>query len=82
MSKLLKKSDKDVLTIAAAGITLHEAYKAIENLEKEGIHIRLIDLFSIKPIDKTGLISNVTETQGKILCIEDHYPEGGITGNY
>ena len=76
----MKSSDKDVFTIVSAGVTLHEAYKAVENLESEGIHVRLIDLFSIKPIDKNGLINNVAETQGRVLCIEDHYPEGGITG--
>ncbi|MDA8078290.1 MAG: transketolase [Nitrospiraceae bacterium] len=76
-SKVLRQSDKDVVTVAAAGITLHEALRAYEELKKEGIFIRVIDLYSIKPIDDATLrkAGNVTNA---IITVEDHYPEGGI----
>lgn len=76
-SKTLKSSSKDKLTIVAAGITLHEALKAYEGLQKEGISIRVIDLYSIKPIDCATLEKAADET-GLLLVVEDHYEEGGI----
>lgn len=76
-SKILSKSRKDKMTIVAAGITLHEALKAYEELKKEGILVRIIDCYSIKPLDKKTLLKAAKET-GKILVVEDHYPEGGI----
>lgn len=77
---MLLKTDNDVLTVASAGITLIEAKKAIEKLAKEDINIRLIDLFSIKPIDVATLSNAVKGTKDKLLVIEEHYPEGGIFG--
>ena len=76
-SKVLKESKKDKITLVGAGITLHEALKAYEELEKEGILVRVIDCYSIKPLDKKTLVKAAKET-GKILVVEDHYPEGGI----
>lgn len=76
-SKVLRKSDSDVATVVAAGITLHEALKAADELEKEGIHVRVIDCYSIKPIDEKTLLQAARET-GKIITVEDHYPEGGL----
>ena len=76
-SKVLKKSDKDKATIVAAGITVHEALKAYEQLSKEGIAVRIIDAYSIKPIDKETLHKAATET-GTLITVEDHWPEGGL----
>jgi transketolase len=76
-SKVLKKSDKDQATLIAAGITLHESMKAYEELQKAGINVRVIDLYSIKPIDKKTLMQAAKET-GLLITVEDHYPEGGI----
>lgn len=76
-SKTLKSSEEDKLTIVAAGITLHEALKVYEELKKEGISIRIIDLYSVKPIDSTTLEKAARET-GLIIVVEDHRPEGGI----
>ncbi|MGA2400998.1 MAG: transketolase [Syntrophobacteraceae bacterium] len=76
-SKVLKKSDRDVATVVAAGVTLHEALKAYEELRKQGILIRVIDLYSIKPLDETTLREAASAT-GLIITVEDHYPEGGI----
>jgi transketolase len=76
-SKVLKRSDKDAATVIAAGVTLHEALGAYDALKKEGILIRVIDLYSIKPIDEKTLQQAATETPF-LITVEDHYPEGGI----
>ena len=76
-SKILKKSDKDAVTVVAAGVTLFEALKAYEILQKEGINIRVIDLYSIKPIDEAALKQAAKETKA-IITVEDHFAEGGI----
>ncbi|OGE79389.1 MAG: transketolase [Candidatus Doudnabacteria bacterium RIFCSPHIGHO2_01_FULL_46_14] len=73
----LKSSDKDVATVIGVGVTLHEALKAYEELKKEGIMIRVIDLYSVKPLDIETLKKAVAETKA-IITVEDHYPEGGI----
>jgi transketolase len=76
-SKVLRRSDNDMFTVVAAGITLHEALSAHEELKKEGINIRVIDLYSIKPVDKKTLMDAARDTKA-IITVEDHYPEGGI----
>lgn len=76
-SKILKRSDKDIATIVAAGITVFEALKAYEELSKRGIAVRVIDLYSIKPLDQKVLEEAARETD-KILVVEDHYAEGGM----
>ena len=75
--KILKQSDEDQVTIVAAGITLHEALKAYDELLKKGIKVRIIDLYSIKPIDEKTLKKAAKETKF-ILAVEDHYEAGGI----
>ena len=59
-----------------AGVTLHETIIAADALAKEGINIRVIDPFTLKPIDKDLLIKSAKATGGKLLTVEDHYPEG------
>jgi len=76
-SKVVKESNNDVVTICAAGVTLHEVLKAYEKLKKENIVVRVIDVYSIKPIDKDSIIKAQKETKA-ILTVEDHYAEGGI----
>jgi transketolase len=76
-SKVLRANKKDVATIVSAGITLHEALKAYEALKQEGILVRVIDLYSIKPIDAATLAQAAEET-GAIIIVEDHFSEGGI----
>jgi transketolase len=76
-SKVLRSSDGDVITVVAAGITLHEALAAYEELRGESIPVRVIDLYSIKPVDKTTL-KNAAHVTGAILTVEDHFAEGGI----
>jgi transketolase len=76
-SRVLRSSDADVLTIVAAGITLHEALAAAEVLAADGIAARVIDLYSVKPLDVQALAAAARAT-GRILTVEDHWPEGGI----
>lgn len=76
-SKVVRMSEKDAITVVAAGITLHEALGACEELRKEGIFIRVIDLYSIKPLDKETLRKAAHVTHS-IITIEDHFAEGGI----
>jgi transketolase len=76
-SKVLRSSEEDEFTVIAAGITLHEALGAYDKLKKLGIAIRVIDLYSIKPLDKPTLEAASLQTRG-LLVVEDHHPEGGI----
>ena len=62
----------------AAGITVHEALKAYDKLKAEGIAVRIIDAYSVKPIDRTTLMEAARTTGGKIVVVEDHWPEGGL----
>lgn len=75
--KVLRRSDNDAATVIAAGVTLHEALAAWEILQKEGIFIRVIDLYSIKPLDLAALQTAARETRF-LITVEDHYPEGGL----
>lgn len=76
--KVVKSSDDDKLTVVGCAVTLQEALIAYEELKKEGISIRVVDPFTLKPIDKDLLIKSAKATGGKILTVEDHYPEGGL----
>jgi transketolase len=75
--KVLRRSDSDRVTVIAAGITLHEALGAHEELQEVGIAVRVIDLYCIKPLDIETLRSAAKET-GRIITVEDHYSAGGI----
>jgi transketolase len=76
--KVLRKSDKDVALVVAAGVTVFEALAAYEQLSKEGLAIRVIDLFSIKPIDREELITSALAAGGIVITVEDHYEHGGL----
>jgi transketolase len=75
--KVVRRSESDLATVIAAGVTLFEALAAYEELQKEGINIRVIDLYSVKPVDAATLLTAATATQG-LITVEDHYPAGGI----
>merc|ERR1712165_486693 len=77
-AKIIKKSDKDCVLVIAAGITMSQAVPAVEQLAAKGINARLMDPFTVKPIDAEAILSNAKECGGRILVVEDHYPEGGI----
>jgi transketolase len=77
-SKVVRSSDEDDVTIVGAGITLHEALKAADVLAEDGISARVIDLYSVKPIDADTLREAAEATQGRVVTVEDHWPEGGL----
>lgn len=77
-SKILRQSEKDQLTIVAAGVTVFEALKAYDNLKAAGITVRIIDLYSVVPIDVQTLKQAAQSTHGRFLTVEDHYLHGGI----
>jgi len=78
-SKIVRQSGNDQLTVAATGITLFEAIKAAEELKKEGINIRVVDCYSINPIDRNTLRKCLQETKRKIvITVEDHFAHGGM----
>ena len=77
-SKVLRSSDNDQITVIAAGVTLHEALKAYETLQADGISIRIIDLYSVKPVDAKTVFDAAADTNNTIITVEDHYPEGGL----
>ncbi|HJU03728.1 MAG TPA: transketolase [Nitrospiraceae bacterium] len=77
-AKVLRKSESDRLTIVAAGVTLFEALKAYGQLKDAGIPVRVIDLYSIVPIDRATILDSARATQGRLLTVEDHYEHGGL----
>jgi len=76
--KVLRQSAGDVATVIGAGITVFEALKAYDQLQKDGIAIRVVDLYSLQPIDAASLIRCAEETKGRLITVEDHYRAGGI----
>jgi transketolase len=77
-SKVPRSSDDDEVAIVGAGITVHEALKAADALAEEGVNARVIDAYSIKPIDEATLRAAAEATEGRIVTVEDHWPEGGL----
>ncbi|MBA3886361.1 MAG: transketolase [Acidobacteria bacterium] len=77
-SKVLRQSEHDVATVVGAGVTVFEALKAHDELKKDGVHIRVIDAYSVQPIDAEGLTAAARATGGIVITVEDHYPAGGI----
>ncbi|XP_024240517.1 transketolase isoform X2 [Oncorhynchus tshawytscha] len=77
-AKVVYKTNDDHVTVIGAGVTLHEALAAAEMLKKERINIRVIDPFTIKPLDSKTIIEHAKATRGRIVTVEDHYYEGGL----
>ncbi|MEU8861978.1 transketolase [Streptomyces umbrinus] len=76
-SKVLRASPQDRLTVVAAGVTVHEALKAADALAADGISVQVIDLYSVKPVDRRAL-REAAERTGCLLTVEDHHEEGGL----
>jgi len=76
-SKVVRSNEADKVLLIGSGVTLHEAVKAADELAKAGIHARVIDPFTIKPLD-AQIIEHAKAVGGRIVTVEDHYPEGGI----
>jgi len=77
-SHVVRQSDEDQVAIVACGITVHEALEAAETLEGEGVQARVIDCYSVKPIDADTLREAARATGGRIVTVEDHWAEGGL----
>ncbi|KAG2455210.1 TKTL2 protein, partial [Polypterus senegalus] len=78
VAKVVRESNNDKVTVIGAGVTLHEALDAAAQLCEQGINIRVIDPFTIKPLDAGTIISSARATGGRIITVEDHYKEGGL----
>jgi transketolase len=76
-SRVVVRSGDDDVTLVGCGVTVHEALKAAETLEEEGIQARVIDCYSLKPIDSAALVE-AAEATGRVVTAEDHWPEGGL----
>jgi transketolase len=76
-SRVLRSSDDDDITLVGSGVTVPEALKAADALQEDGITARVIDLYSIKPVDAESLLLAAGETQA-LITVEDHWAEGGI----
>ena len=76
--KVLRQSPQDKVTVIGAGVTLHEALKATDQLKAEGTAVRVIDLYCVKPIDGKALAKEIAGTGGRLITVEDHWAEGGI----
>lgn len=77
-SKVVRQSERDRVTIIGAGVTLHEALKAYKQLQEEGITARVIDAYSVKPIDVETIHQAAKDTDGNLIVVEDHWAEGGL----
>lgn len=76
--QVLRQSARDAALIVGAGITLHEALKAYEQLKSENIAVRVVDLYCLKPIDGAQLARHLSACNGRLVTVEGHYPEGGL----
>jgi transketolase len=77
-SAVLRSDPHDVVTLVAAGVTVHNCLAAAEELARDDFKVRVIDCYSIKPIDKRALREAAALTKGRMVVVEDHYPEGGL----
>jgi transketolase len=76
--KILRRSDNDAATVIGGGVTVFEALKAHDTLKQQGVNIRVVDLYSLQPVDAAALVACAKETGGRMITVEDHYPAGGI----
>jgi transketolase len=77
-SKVVRSSPKDRVTLIGAGVTLHNCLTAADTLAQKKISARVIDLYSVKPVDLKTLREAARATKGRFVIVEDHYPEGGL----
>jgi transketolase len=77
-AKVHRAGPDDQVTLVGAGVTLHECLAAANQLERSGVAVRVIDAYSVKPIDRDTLVQACQVTGGRLVVAEDHYPEGGI----
>ena len=76
--KVLRQSDADAATVIGAGVTVFEALRAYDELAAKNVRIRVVDLYSVQPVDAAALVRCARETNGRVITVEDHYAAGGI----
>jgi transketolase len=76
--KVLRQGAADRALVVGAGVTLHEALKAYDELKTQGVAVRVLDLYCVKPIDGVALAAELRAAGGRLVTVEDHYPEGGL----
>lgn len=74
--QVVAQSPDDKVLVIGAGVTLTEAMKAADQLQQSGIHICIIDPFTIKPLDNRTIVEHARRVGGKVITVEDHYPQG------
>ena len=79
-AKVVRSSADDQVTLIGAGVTLHNCLAAADELDRDGIRARVVDLYSVKPIDTETLVEAADATAGRLVVVEDHYPAGGLGG--
>jgi transketolase len=77
-SRTLRRSGDDQVTIVAAGISVHEALAAADELDEEGLPVRVLDCYSVEPLDSAAVVEAVAATDGRLVVVEDHRPQGGL----
>ena len=77
-AKVLRQSKDDAVAVVGAGVTINEALKAYDELKKQGVNIRVIDLFSVRPADRDTLLAAAAASNNTIITVEDHYAAGGV----
>ncbi|XP_051011723.1 transketolase-like protein 2 [Acomys russatus] len=77
-AKVIRRSAADKVTVIGAGVTLHEALVAADELAQQGISVRVIDPFTVKPLDVATIVQSAKATGGRVVTVEDHCREGGI----
>jgi transketolase len=77
-AKIVRSSQEDQLTLVGAGVTVHNCLAAAGHLASDGISARVLDLYSVKPIDTDALVAAASATRDQLVVVEDHYPQGGI----
>ena len=77
-SKVLRQSATDAVTVVGAGVTVFEALKAFDTLARDGVAIRVVDAYSVQPIDADTLLAAARATGGRMITVEDHYAAGGL----
>jgi len=79
-AKVVRSSADDEVALIGAGVTLHNCLAAADELDRDGIRARVVDLYSVKPIDTETLVEAAEATDGRLVVVEDHYPAGGLGG--
>jgi len=77
-AKIVRQSPQDQVLVIGAGVTLFEALKAADQLSETGVNIRVLDPFTVKPLDWTAVQEHSAACGGRVVTVEDHYPEGGL----